>query len=160
MFDGTIESIGPRYCPSIEDKINRFKDKDRHQIFVEPEGWNTVEIYVNGFSSSLPEDVQYKALRMIPGFEEQLVGARSGEQRDLEVSFPEDYGNEELSGKAAVFAATVTAIRRKELPELDDDFAKDLGDEFETDWMTRAEMDRVRAAWSAASADGGKRIVS
>jgi len=61
--------LGPRYCPSIEDKINRFADRDRHQLFVEPEGWNTVEIYVNGFSSSLPEDVQYKALRLIPGFE-------------------------------------------------------------------------------------------
>ena len=69
MFQGRIEGIGPRYCPSIEDKINRFADRDRHQIFVEPEGWNTVEIYVNGFSTSLPEDVQYKALRKIPGFE-------------------------------------------------------------------------------------------
>ncbi len=69
MFAGRIKGIGPRYCPSIEDKINRFADKERHQIFVEPEGWNTVEIYVNGFSTSLPEDVQLKALRMIPGFE-------------------------------------------------------------------------------------------
>ena len=69
MFNGAIKSIGPRYCPSIEDKINRFADKDRHQIFVEPEGWNTVEIYVNGFSTSLPEDVQQKALQSIPGFE-------------------------------------------------------------------------------------------
>jgi len=69
MFQGRIEGRGPRYCPSIEDKINRFADRDRHQIFVEPEGWNTVEIYVNGFSTSLPEDVQVKALRMIPGFE-------------------------------------------------------------------------------------------
>ncbi|MCB1145143.1 MAG: tRNA uridine-5-carboxymethylaminomethyl(34) synthesis enzyme MnmG, partial [Leptospiraceae bacterium] len=69
MFQGRIQGIGPRYCPSIEDKINRFADKDRHQIFVEPEGWNTVEIYVNGFSTSLPEDVQYKAIRQIPGFE-------------------------------------------------------------------------------------------
>jgi tRNA uridine 5-carboxymethylaminomethyl modification enzyme len=69
MFQGRIQGLGPRYCPSIEDKINRFADKDRHQIFVEPEGWNTVEIYVNGFSSSLPEDVQYKALRKITGFE-------------------------------------------------------------------------------------------
>jgi len=69
MFQGRIQGLGPRYCPSIEDKINRFADKDRHQIFVEPEGWNTVEIYVNGFSSSLPEDVQYKALTKIPGFE-------------------------------------------------------------------------------------------
>jgi tRNA uridine 5-carboxymethylaminomethyl modification enzyme len=69
MFQGRIQGLGPRYCPSIEDKINRFADKDRHQIFVEPEGWNTVEIYVNGFSTSLPEDVQYKALKLIPGFE-------------------------------------------------------------------------------------------
>jgi tRNA uridine 5-carboxymethylaminomethyl modification enzyme len=69
MFTGRIEGIGPRYCPSIEDKINRFSERDRHQIFVEPEGWNTVEIYVNGFSTSLPEEVQYEALRKIPGFE-------------------------------------------------------------------------------------------
>lgn len=70
MFAGRIQGRGPRYCPSVEDKINRFADKDRHQIFVEPEGWDTVEIYVNGFSTSLPEDVQYKALRLIPGFED------------------------------------------------------------------------------------------
>ncbi len=69
MFQGRIQGVGPRYCPSIEDKINRFAERDRHQIFVEPEGWNTVEIYVNGFSTSLPEDVQYKALVRIPGFE-------------------------------------------------------------------------------------------
>lgn len=69
MFAGRIDGVGPRYCPSIEDKINRFADRDRHQLFVEPEGWNTVEIYVNGFSTSLPEDVQYKALRTVPGFE-------------------------------------------------------------------------------------------
>jgi len=69
MFNGRIKSLGPRYCPSIEDKINRFTDKDRHQLFVEPEGWNTVEVYVNGFSTSLPEDVQYKALRSVVGFE-------------------------------------------------------------------------------------------
>ncbi|QED38463.1 tRNA uridine-5-carboxymethylaminomethyl(34) synthesis enzyme MnmG [Antarcticibacterium arcticum] len=69
MFNGRIKSLGPRYCPSIEDKINRFADKDRHQLFVEPEGWNTVEVYVNGFSTSLPEDVQFKALRSVAGFE-------------------------------------------------------------------------------------------
>ena len=69
MFTGRIQGIGPRYCPSIEDKINRFADKERHQLFVEPEGWNTVEIYLNGFSTSLPEDVQLRALKMIPGFE-------------------------------------------------------------------------------------------
>ena len=69
MFNGRIRSLGPRYCPSIEDKINRFADKERHQLFVEPEGWNTVEVYVNGFSTSLPEDIQFKALRSVAGFE-------------------------------------------------------------------------------------------
>lgn len=69
LFNGRIKSLGPRYCPSIEDKINRFADKDRHQLFAEPEGWNTVEFYINGFSTSLPEEVQYKALRSVPGFE-------------------------------------------------------------------------------------------
>ncbi|PZX58349.1 tRNA uridine 5-carboxymethylaminomethyl modification enzyme [Algoriphagus ratkowskyi] len=69
MFNGRIQGLGPRYCPSIEDKINRFAERDRHQIFVEPEGWNTVEMYINGFSTSLPEDVQYKAIRKIEGFE-------------------------------------------------------------------------------------------
>lgn len=69
MFNGRIQSIGPRYCPSIEDKIHRFADKERHQMFIEPEGWNTVEFYVNGFSTSLPEDVQFKALRSVKGFE-------------------------------------------------------------------------------------------
>jgi tRNA uridine 5-carboxymethylaminomethyl modification enzyme len=69
MFAGRIEGVGPRYCPSIEDKINRFADRERHQLFVEPEGWNTIEIYVNGFSTSLPEEVQYAALRKVPGFE-------------------------------------------------------------------------------------------
>jgi tRNA uridine 5-carboxymethylaminomethyl modification enzyme len=69
MFQGRIEGTGPRYCPSIEDKINRFAERDRHQLFVEPEGWKTTEIYLNGFSTSLPEDVQYKALKLIPGME-------------------------------------------------------------------------------------------
>lgn len=69
MFQGRIQGTGPRYCPSIEDKINRFSDRERHQLFIEPEGFNTVEIYVNGFSSSLPENIQYQALRLIPGFE-------------------------------------------------------------------------------------------
>jgi len=73
MFNGTIDSTGPRYCPSIEDKINRFSDKDSHQLFLEPEGWNTYEMYLNGFSTSLPEDVQYKALRTIPGFEDAIM---------------------------------------------------------------------------------------
>ncbi len=70
MFNGRIKSVGPRYCPSVEDKINRFADKERHQIFVEPEGWSTVEVYVNGFSTSLPEEIQYKALKSVPGFED------------------------------------------------------------------------------------------
>ena len=70
MFNGRIKSVGPRYCPSVEDKISRFSEKDRHQIFVEPEGWNTVEVYVNGFSTSLPEEVQYKALKSVTGFED------------------------------------------------------------------------------------------
>lgn len=69
MFNGRIQGLGPRYCPSIEDKINRFSERDRHQIFVEPEGWNTIEVYVNGFSTSLPEEVQFRAIRQIPGFE-------------------------------------------------------------------------------------------
>jgi tRNA uridine 5-carboxymethylaminomethyl modification enzyme len=69
MYTGRIEGTGPRYCPSIEDKVNRFAERDRHQLFVEPEGWNTVEIYVNGFSTSLPEEVQYEALKKVPGFE-------------------------------------------------------------------------------------------
>ena len=73
MFNGAIESTGPRYCPSIEDKIERFADKNRHQIFVEPEGWNTVEIYVNGFSTSLPDDIQFNALRKITGFENAKI---------------------------------------------------------------------------------------
>ncbi|MDQ6609359.1 MAG: tRNA uridine-5-carboxymethylaminomethyl(34) synthesis enzyme MnmG, partial [Bacteroidota bacterium] len=69
MYAGRIEGIGPRYCPSIEDKINRFSERERHQLFVEPEGWNTIEIYVNGFSTSLPEEVQFAALKKVPGFE-------------------------------------------------------------------------------------------
>lgn len=73
MFNGRIKSTGPRYCPSIEDKINRFADRDRHQLFLEPEGWNTYEMYLNGFSTSLPEDVQYEALRTIPGFENVVM---------------------------------------------------------------------------------------
>jgi tRNA uridine 5-carboxymethylaminomethyl modification enzyme len=73
MFNGTIQSVGPRYCPSIEDKINRFAERNRHQLFAEPEGWRTVEVYLNGFSSSLPEEVQIKAMQAIPGFENAKV---------------------------------------------------------------------------------------
>ena len=73
MFAGRIDGIGPRYCPSIEDKINRFAERERHQLFIEPEGWNTVEIYVNGFSTSLPEEIQYEAIRNIGGFEKAKI---------------------------------------------------------------------------------------
>jgi len=73
MFTGRIDGVGPRYCPSIEDKINRFAERERHQLFIEPEGWNTIEIYVNGFSTSLPEQVQYEALRIVPGFENARI---------------------------------------------------------------------------------------
>ena len=73
MFNGSIQGLGPRYCPSIEDKINRFADRIRHQVFVEPEGWNTIEVYVNGFSTSLPEDIQYQAIRQIAGFENAKI---------------------------------------------------------------------------------------
>jgi tRNA uridine 5-carboxymethylaminomethyl modification enzyme len=73
MFAGRIEGVGPRYCPSIEDKINRFAERERHQLFIEPEGWNTIEIYVNGFSTSLPEEVQFAALKQVPGFENVRV---------------------------------------------------------------------------------------
>lgn len=73
MYNGSISGLGPRYCPSIEDKINRFAERDRHQIFVEPEGWNTIEIYVNGFSTSLPDEIQVKALKMIPGFQNAKI---------------------------------------------------------------------------------------
>ena len=73
MFNGSIKSVGPRYCPSIEDKINRFADKERHQIFVEPEGWDSIEYYINGFSTSLPEEIQEKAIKKIKGFKNAKV---------------------------------------------------------------------------------------
>lgn len=92
MFSGRIQGLGPRYCPSIEDKITRFADRDRHQIFVEPEGWNTVEIYVNGFSTSLPEDVQLKALREIPGFEQAKM-FRPGYAIEYDYFPPEQLGH-------------------------------------------------------------------
>jgi len=87
MFTGRIQGIGPRYCPSIEDKINRFAERDRHQLFVEPEGWNTVEVYVNGFSTSLPEDVQVKALRRVKGFEKARI-FRPGYAIEYDFFFP------------------------------------------------------------------------
>jgi tRNA uridine 5-carboxymethylaminomethyl modification enzyme len=87
LYNGTIKSIGPRYCPSVEDKINRFSERDRHQIFVEPEGWNTVETYINGFSSSLPQDVQYEALRKVKGFEHAKI-FRPGYAIEYDFFFP------------------------------------------------------------------------
>jgi tRNA uridine 5-carboxymethylaminomethyl modification enzyme len=98
MFSGRIQGVGPRYCPSIEDKITRFADKDRHQIFVEPEGWNTVEIYVNGFSTSLPEDVQLAALQQIPGFENAKM-FRPGYAIEYDY-FPPDQLKHTLESKA------------------------------------------------------------
>jgi len=98
MFSGRIQGVGPRYCPSIEDKITRFADKDRHQIFVEPEGWNTVEIYVNGFSTSLPEDVQKAALQQIPGFEHAKM-FRPGYAIEYDY-FPPDQLKHTLESKA------------------------------------------------------------
>jgi tRNA uridine 5-carboxymethylaminomethyl modification enzyme len=98
MFSGRIQGVGPRYCPSIEDKITRFVDKDRHQIFVEPEGWNTVEIYVNGFSTSLPEEVQKAALQQIPGFENAKM-FRPGYAIEYDY-FPPDQLKHTLESKA------------------------------------------------------------
>jgi tRNA uridine 5-carboxymethylaminomethyl modification enzyme len=98
MFSGRIQGVGPRYCPSIEDKITRFADKDKHQIFVEPEGWNTVEIYVNGFSTSLPEDVQKAALQQIPGFEQAKM-FRPGYAIEYDY-FPPDQLKHTLESKA------------------------------------------------------------
>jgi tRNA uridine 5-carboxymethylaminomethyl modification enzyme len=98
MFSGRIQGVGPRYCPSIEDKITRFADKDRHQIFVEPEGWNTIEIYVNGFSTSLPEDVQRAALQQIPGFENAKM-FRPGYAIEYDY-FPPDQLKHTLESKA------------------------------------------------------------
>jgi tRNA uridine 5-carboxymethylaminomethyl modification enzyme len=98
MYSGRIQGVGPRYCPSIEDKITRFADKDRHQIFVEPEGWSTVEIYVNGFSTSLPEEIQLKALRHIPGFEQAKM-FRPGYAIEYDY-FPPDQLNHSLESKA------------------------------------------------------------
>jgi tRNA uridine 5-carboxymethylaminomethyl modification enzyme len=97
MFSGRIQGTGPRYCPSIEDKITRFADKDRHQIFVEPEGWNTVEIYVNGFSTSLPDEIQYRAIREIPGFEKAKM-FRPGYAIEYDY-FPPDQLNHTLGCK-------------------------------------------------------------
>jgi tRNA uridine 5-carboxymethylaminomethyl modification enzyme len=117
MFQGRIQGLGPRYCPSIEDKINRFADKDRHQIFVEPEGWRTVEIYVNGFSSSLPEDVQYKALTKIPGFENARM-FRPGYAIEYDF-FPPTQLNLTLETKLIENLYFAGQIRRSRLPGFD-----------------------------------------
>ena len=130
-----LESLRERQVAWIEEAEEALAENG-HQVTIDFVG--TVDGVAFEGGSAEGVELELGSGRMIPGFEEQLVGARSGEQRDLNVTFPEDYGNAELAGQAAVFAATVTAIRRKELPELDDDFAKDLGDEFET-------LDDVRA---------------
>jgi trigger factor len=124
-----LESLRERQVLWVEEDEEVLAENG-HQVTIDFVGTLDGEAFEGGSAEGV--DLELGSGRMIPGFEEQLVGARSGESRDLEVSFPEDYGNEELAGKAAVFAATVTAIKRKELPELDDDFAKDLGEEFET----------------------------
>lgn len=113
MFNGRIQGLGPRYCPSIEDKINRFADRDRHQLFVEPEGWDTVEIYVNGFSSSLPEDVQYKALRLIPGFENCKM-FRPGYAIEYDY-FPQSSSSIPL--KRSWWRACISRVKSTELPD-------------------------------------------
>ena len=107
MFNGAIKSTGPRYCPSIEDKIDRFSDKSQHQIFVEPEGWNTVEVYVNGFSTSLPQDIQYKALSSIQGFENAHI-TRPGYAIEYDYFNPQDlrYSLETKSIEGLVFCRT------------------------------------------------------
>ncbi|MCP4908651.1 MAG: trigger factor [bacterium] len=123
-----LESLRERQVNWVEED-DEVAAAEGHQVTIDFVGTIDGEAFDGGTAEGV--DLELGSGRMIPGFEEQLVGATSGEQRDLQVPFPDDYGNEELSGKDAVFAATVTAIKRKELPELDDDFAKDLGD-FET----------------------------
>ncbi len=124
-----LESLRERSTNWVEEEEDTLA-ADGHQVTIDFVGTIDGVAFDGGTAEGV--DLELGSGRMIPGFEEQLVGAKSGEQRDLNVPFPADYGNEELSGKDAVFAATVTAIKRKEFPELDDDFAKDLGDEFET----------------------------
>ena len=123
-----LESLRERNVAWVEESEDVLAE-DGHQVTMDFVGTIDGVAFEGGSAEGV--DLELGSGRMIPGFEEQLLGAKSGEQRDLNVPFPEDYGNEELAGKEAVFAATVTAIKRKELPELDDDFAKDLG-EFET----------------------------
>jgi trigger factor len=130
-----LESLRERSVNWIEEDEEVLAENG-HQVTIDFVGRIDGVEFEGGSAQGI--ELELGSGRMIPGFEEQLVGAKSGEQRDLNVTFPEDYGNDELSGKQAVFAATVTAIKRKELPELDDDFAKDLGEEFES-------LDDVRA---------------
>ena len=130
-----LESLRERNVLWVEEDEETLAENG-HQVTIDFVGRVDGVEFEGGSAQGI--DLELGSGRMIPGFEEQLVGAKSGEERDLNVTFPEDYGNDELSGKDAVFAATVTAIKRKELPELDDDFAKDLGEEFET-------LDDVRA---------------
>jgi trigger factor len=124
-----LESLRERSASWVEED-EEVLAANGHQVTIDFIGTIDGVEFEGGSAQGI--DLELGSGRMIPGFEEQLVGAKSGEQRDLEVTFPADYGNDALSGKDAVFAATVTAIKRKELPELDDDFAKDLGEEFET----------------------------
>jgi trigger factor len=124
-----LESLLERSATWIEEDEEVLAENG-HQVTIDFVGTIDGEVFEGGSAEGI--DLELGSGRMIPGFEEQLVGARSGEQRDLNVTFPEEYGNEALSGRDATFAATVTAIKRKELPNLDDDFAKDLGEEFET----------------------------
>lgn len=123
-----LESLRERNVAWVEEPEDTLAENG-HQVTIDFKGSIDGVEFEGGSAEGV--DLELGSGRMIPGFEEQLVGARSGEQRDLDVPFPEDYGNAELAGKSAVFAATVTAVKRKELPEIDDDFAKDLG-EFET----------------------------
>ncbi len=124
-----LESLRERSVAWVEEDEDVLAENG-HQVTIDFVGSIDGVEFEGGSAEGV--DLELGSGRMIPGFEDELIGAKSGEERDLNVTFPEDYGNEELSGKAAVFKATVTAIKRKELPELDDDFAKDLGEEFET----------------------------
>jgi len=124
-----LESLRERSVAWVEEDEEVLAENG-HQVTIDFVGSIDGVEFEGGSAEGV--DLELGSGRMIPGFEDELIGAKSGEERDLNVTFPEDYGNEELSGKAAVFKATVTAIKRKELPELDDDFAKDLGEEFET----------------------------
>ena len=118
MFNGRIKSTGPRYCPSIEDKINRFADKDSHQLFVEPEGWNTCEYYINGFSTSLPEDVQFKALRSVVGFEKWINWKISARREQYELILSKRLYNKSL--KKDQFELPASAVTKVLIKALED----------------------------------------